>query len=215
LPLLALFIKYLTPQEFNWVRWSLIMEALPLVSLAGSIAGGSASAANAQEVGNAQAEADYYNEEVANQNALAAQQAAAANAAQQQTKNNVQMGALVSGMAANGGVVNSGTNAQLQDNQTAQGSLAKQNIIYQGNVQAWNFHNQATMDNFAGQQAIAAGQNTANSTMMTSAFQGIGGAAKMFGQQSMYGSGGSQDGGGTFGSVDFGGSSGGFGGFSD
>lgn len=143
----------------------------------GSVFSAFSGAGSAAAAGQAQQNAANYNAAVANNNAIAAQQAAAANAQQQARINSARQAKLESGLLASG-VTMEGTPLLLVTEEAAQNELERQKILHQGQVQAANYQNQATLDQYNGSVAAAAGQNKSSSMITSGIFGGIGDVGK-------------------------------------
>jgi len=159
------------------------MQAMPIVAAAGSIFQGISSAQGQGAAATAQANAANYNAQVAYNNAIAARQAAWANAKQQMTINFANQGRMLAGMAANGYDIGSGTPLMLLSQEVAQGELAKANMLYQGETQALNFQNQAAIQSQQAADAFSAGSRGASSSLIGGIFSGIGNYNNMKAQQ--------------------------------
>jgi hypothetical protein len=157
-----------------------VAAILPIFQAVGTIFGAVMQSNAASNAGQAQADAANYNAAVARNNAIAAQQAAAADARQQELLNNQRLGTMEAQIAKSG-VVFEGTPLMLLQDETAQGSLQKQKILHRGQVEANQFQSQATMDEFSGRQAKAAGSSRAGSTLLTGVISGADYGLKGFG----------------------------------
>ncbi len=147
-----------------------VIPFIPMIASAvGGLMSSSASAGAASSAGESQAAAMNYNAAIARNNAIAAQQAAAANAKQQDRINLAREGKLEAGILHNG-VLMEGTPLMLMEDQAAQGELDKQKIIYNGQVQANNYNNQAQLDEFNATQARSAGSNKSSGIMQSGMF---------------------------------------------
>lgn len=145
-----------------------------------SIVGGSASANAAQAQAQAQAQAYQYNAQVADNNAIAARDAAQADVKQQNRVNSLKHGKLITQAIAQG-VELSGTPLMIMDEDTAQGALESKKIGYKGEIQARNFQNQATMQRYYADSAIAAGDNQANAARSSGLLGAFGSFTKLLG----------------------------------
>lgn len=146
----------------------------PIVAAAGAVFQGFSQAQSQSSAANAQAQAANYNAQISYNNAIAARQAAAANAKQQMTVNFANQGRMLAGMAANGYDVGTGTPLMLLSQEVGQGELAKANMLYQGETQAMNYQNQAAMQSQQAADAFASGSRASSGSMIGGIFNGIG-----------------------------------------
>lgn len=116
--------------------------------------------------GEAAARAAEYNAQIAQNNAAIAMQTADANRKQQERANMAQHGKLTTQILKQG-VEMQGTPILLLGEDAAQGSLAAQNITYQGQLQANQFMNQAAQYRFQADQSRSAAQTRATGTLLT------------------------------------------------
>lgn len=145
-----------------------------------SMIGGNASANAAQAQAEAQANAYRYNAQVADNNAVAARDAAKADVKQQNRVNSLKHGKLITQAIAQG-VELSGTPLMILDEDTAQGALESKKIGYKGEIQARNYQNQAQMQRFYADAAISAGENQANASRTSGLLGAFGSFTKLLG----------------------------------
>lgn len=145
---------------------------VPLMSMAGSIGGAMMQSSSQQAAGQAQAQASYFNAAVAQQNAIAARQAAAVEAAQQARKNRASLEQVRSKYLMSG-IDLEGTPMMVLDEETRNMALDVDLIRHKGEVQATNYTNQAIMDTYQGQSTMAAANNQAQGTLLGGMFSGI------------------------------------------
>lgn len=133
------------------------MAALPVVLLAASTA---VSAIGAIQQGNAQAAANRYNAQVAEQNSVAAQQQAEASAAIQREQSRKAIGATVAGYGASGFTAD-GTPLDILANSASTAERDRQNILYKGKLQAAGYESQAELDRASASNAESQGYMSA------------------------------------------------------
>lgn len=143
------------------------MAALPVILLAASTAIGAVSAISQ---GNAAAAADRYNAQMADQNAVAAQQQAEASAAIQKEQSRKAIGASVAAYGGSGFTVE-GTPLDILANSASTAERDRQNILYKGQLQAAGYQSQAELDR-------ASASNAETSGYMSAAGILVGGGAK-------------------------------------
>lgn len=144
----------------------------PIMSAVGAIGGGFMQAGNQQAAGNAQAQASYFNAAVAQQNAIAARQAAAVEAAQLARKNRAALETVRSRYLMSG-IDLEGTPMMVLDENLRNMALDVDLTRHKGEVQATNYTNQAMMDTFQGQTAAAAASAQAEGSILGGMFSGI------------------------------------------
>ncbi len=157
-----------------------IAMILPMFQAVGTIFSAFSQSSASSNAGAQQQQAAEYNAAVARNNAIAARQAAEADALTQDTLNNQKMGTMEAQLAKSG-VAFEGTPLMLLANEAGQGSLEKAKIKQRGEVQARNYEAQAAQDQYAGQQAAAAGNSKSGSTLLTGVLSGVGQGLKGFG----------------------------------
>lgn len=146
-----------------------------------SMAGGMQQANAASAEGEAQAAAYNYNAQIAENNAIAARQAALADSKQQHRVNAARHGKMVTQIIKQGVALGTGTPLLILSEDAAQGELEKQKILQKGELQAQNYRNEATLQRFYGEQAQAAAENKANAAMTGGILGGMKGLFGMFG----------------------------------
>lgn len=146
-----------------------------------SIAGGMMQANSARSAGDAQAAAYNYNAQIAENNAVIAKQTALADAKQQHRVNAARHGKMVTQIIKQGVELNTGTPLLILDEDAAQGKLEERKIIHKGDLQAYNYQNEATLQRFYADQAQAAAENQASGAMTSGILGGMKGLFGMFG----------------------------------
>ena len=119
-----------------------------VVSAAGTVASGFATAANA----NYQSQVAANNAQIAQQNAAYAIEAGQAKTEQQALKNASAGGAIKAAQAANGISVNSGSAVDVQVSEREKGTLDAETTLHNAQLQAYGYRTQAT--NFEAQSAL-------------------------------------------------------------
>jgi hypothetical protein len=114
----------------------------------------------------AKAAADY-NAQVANNNAIVAEQQAQSQAMVQGRRATMQNGGLLANMAANGVDVGEGSPLDILSQSAANAEMDRQNIIYNGRVKAQSLRNQAQLDTFQGETAQQNGWMSAAGTLLS------------------------------------------------
>lgn len=146
-----------------------------------SIYGGIQQAGAASAAGDAQAAAYNYNAQIAENNAIAAKQAALADSKQQHRVNAARHGKMVTQIIKQGVELNTGTPLLILSEDAAQGELEKQKILHKGELQAQNYRNEATLQRFYAEQAQAAAENQSSAAMSSGILGGMKGLFGMFG----------------------------------
>ena len=153
------------------------------VGLAGSAIGAGVSAYSAissgeasQKQANYQAQVAKNNAQVANQNAATATQAGQQAASTQGAKGKAALGALTSGISADGVDVNSGSAAASRETQREEGQLDVMTTANNSALQAYGYRTQATnyvsqagLDTAAGANSAAAGTISAGGDLLSGA----------------------------------------------
>jgi hypothetical protein len=139
--------------------------AFPVLSGVGTTANAYAQSTYQQNAAQAQANAGYYNAAVARNNASAVMQAAIANKADQDKQNRAMLESVRSKYLASG-VALSGTPLLVLSDTAAQGALSSARILHQGEVQAAGYENQANLQTWQGDQALAIGESQAHATLL-------------------------------------------------
>lgn len=133
------------------------MAALPVIMLVASTA---VSAIGAISQGNAQASANRYNAQMADQNAIASQQQAEASAAIQKEQSRKAIGASVAAYGASG-FTTEGTPLDILANSASTAERDRQNILYKGQLQAAGYQSQAELDRASASNAERQGYMSA------------------------------------------------------
>lgn len=124
------------------------------------------SAYSAVRQGQAAKAAATFNETVDKQNADIARANAQAQAKQQDRENFLRLGAIRAAQGKNGGAAGEGSVLDIIGDVAAQGELEKQNILYQGELQARGYGNTATLDRFQGKNALTSSYYKAASDLL-------------------------------------------------
>ena len=146
---------------------------LPIFSAVSTIIGSSRQASAQRDTGEAQRQAYEYNAAVSRNNAVAAQNAAAADKTQQDRLNQARLGSLRAGILKQG-VALEGTPLLLIGEEAEQGALESAKITHRGEVAATNYRNQSQQDVYAGYQAQKAADTRAGNTLLTGNLQAAG-----------------------------------------
>lgn len=146
-----------------------------------SVMGGMQQASAAQASADAQSQAYMYNAQIAENNAVLAKKVALADAQQQHRVNAARHGKMVTQIIKQGVALDSGTPLLILAEDAAQGELEKQKILYKGEMQAYNYRNEATLQRYYADAAEAAGNNSANAAMTGGILGGMKGLFGMFG----------------------------------
>jgi hypothetical protein len=158
------------------------MVALPAIALALTAVGTATAVAGAVSQGVAASNAAKYNQQVANNNAVAAQQQAQYTANQK----DLQLRQIIGQQQAAGGASGFSQGGSLTDvgfSSEEQGKLDQLGSLYQGQVQATNFRDQAQLQGMAATNAMTnAGFQSAGSLI-----QGASSGAYQYGNISGYG----------------------------
>jgi hypothetical protein len=157
--------------------------AAPFIAIAATVVGTAVSAYGAIQQGNAAKEAANYQAQVANNNAItannnaiAAEQAGAVQAEQKQMQTGQTIGKIIASKAASGLDVNSGSSADLVASTADVGELDSETIrnnadktAYGYRTQGQSYTAQAELDQMQGDNAAAAGQIGAVSSLLSGA----------------------------------------------
>ena len=138
-------------------------QAVPFITAASAIF----SAVGALQQGRAASQAAAYNAQINEQNAAIAQQQAAAQAQQQSRENYLRLGAIRAAQGTAGGTGDAGSVLDVLADAGAQGELERQNILYQGDLQARAYRNTAALDVYAGSRQQTASYLKAGSELLT------------------------------------------------
>lgn len=136
---------------------------VPFVMVASAVVG----AIGAIQQGNAAKAAANFNATVNAQNATIARQNAAAQAVQVDRENYLRLGAIHAAQGKSGGAAGQGSVLDVLSDNTIQGKLQEQNVIYQGEMQARGYSNTAALDTTAGSNAQTAGYLKAGSELLS------------------------------------------------
>lgn len=121
--------------------------ALPFLMIAGSVM----SAVGALQQGQAAKSAAEYNATISTQNAGIARQNAADKARQADRETYLRLGSIRANQGASGGASGEGSVLDVIGDVAAQSELERQQIVYQGELQARGFTNDATLETFSGE----------------------------------------------------------------
>ena len=140
--------------------------ALPFLMAAGSVM----SAIGALQQGEAAKSAADYNATIATQNAAIARQNAADKARQADRETYLRLGQIRANQGASGGNSGEGSVLDVIGDVAAQSELEKQQILYQGELQARGFTNDATLETFSGEAKQSSGYWKAGSELLSGAY---------------------------------------------
>lgn len=138
--------------------------ALPVLMIASAVIG----AVSAIQQGQAAKAAADFNTQVANQNATLSRQNAAAVAQQQARENYLRIGAITAAQGHSGGT-EAGSVLDVIGDTAMQGELQKQNIIYQGELQARGYGNTSALETFKGDSAVTSSYYKAGGALLQGA----------------------------------------------
>lgn len=150
---------------------------VPILSAVSTVVGSVMSAGNQSAAAQAQANASYYNASVAQQNANAAMDAAHANKLQQDRENRSKLEHVRSKYLGSG-IELEGTPLMVLWEETSQQALDSEKILHQGKVQRNQYLNQAAMDTYQGDTALAVGNQQASGTLLGGVFSGVSGVGR-------------------------------------
>lgn len=163
--------------------------AMETISLVSTVAGAGISAIGAIQQGQATAAADRYQAQVAANNAQIAQQNAAMatqkgeiQAQQQGLKNRAQMGAIVSGMAANDVDVNTGSAAKVRSSADLTGLSDVQQIRQNAAIENYGYRSQSTSYQAESALETAGASNASTAGYLSAGTSLLGGAGRAAGQ---------------------------------
>ena len=139
--------------------------ALPYIQAAGAVI----SAVGALQQGSAAKKASQYNAQIAEQNAAIARQNAAARATQADRETYLRLGAIRAAQGHAGGEAGEGSVLDVLGDVAAQSELERQQIVYQGELQARGFSNEAELERFSGETKQAGGYWRAGSELLSGA----------------------------------------------
>lgn len=140
------------------------MAFLPVVL---AVAGTAMTAIGQIRQGQAAKAAADYNAQVANNNAIVAEQQSQSQAMVQGRRAMMQNGGLLANMAANGIEVGEGSPIDILSQSAANAEMDRQNIVYNGRVKAQSLRNQAQLDTFQGETAQSNGFMSAAGTLLS------------------------------------------------
>ena len=140
--------------------------ALPFLQIAGAVM----SAVGALQQGSASKSASDYNVTIANQNAAIARQNARDKATQADRETYLRLGQIRANQGASGGNSGEGSVLDVIGDVAAQSELEKQQIIYQGELQARGFQNDATLETFSGEAKQSSSYWKAGSELLSGAY---------------------------------------------
>jgi len=132
----------------------------------------------AYESGQSQKRASNYNRMMAENNAIAARQQAAAKQKQQDRETKMRLGAIRANQGAFGGAME-GSALDVLGDTAAQLELQRQNIEYAGELQARGFDATAVLDSIRGENAARAGYYQAGASLLGGASSVYGGYSKL------------------------------------
>lgn len=132
-----------------------IIAAATVVSTISTIRQGQAVAQQQQAATQATVTAATFNEQVNTQNADIVRSQAQAQAVQNDRETFLRLGAIRAAAGKSGGVSSEGSALDVLGDAAAQSELDRQNIIYQGELQARGFTNSATLDRYTADSAAA------------------------------------------------------------
>lgn len=142
---------------------------LSILGTVATIGGGVVGAIGAISNANAQAGADRYNAQVAQQNAIAAQQQAEQNAIIQQQTAAKQIGAQIAGYGGSGVVSGEGSALDVLSNSVSSAELDRQTILYKGKLQSLGYQDESQLDEARAGNAQTQGFESAFGTILGTA----------------------------------------------
>jgi hypothetical protein len=110
-----------------------------------------------------------FNAAVNAQNAVIAQQRAAAQAAQQERDSRIRLGLINANQGKSGGASGEGSVLDVIGDNASQQELQRQEILYRGQLNARGYTNTATLDTFQGKNAERNGYLQAGSALLSGA----------------------------------------------
>lgn len=137
--------------------------ALPFLQVAGAVI----SAVGALQQGSASKKASQYNAQIAEQNAAIARQNAADRATQADRETYLRLGAIRAAQGHSGGEAGEGSVLDVLGDVAAQSELERQQIVYQGEMQARGFSNDAELERFSGNTRQTASYWKAGSELLS------------------------------------------------
>lgn len=142
------------------------------------IAGAAVSAISAYQQGQAAKKAGEYNAAIAMQNTKMARDQAAARAKQTDRMNRLRLGSIRASQGASGGAQDEGSVLDVLGDAAVQGELERQNVLYQGEVEARGHENQAQLARMGAKSAGKAGIMSAGSALLGGASSAYGGMTR-------------------------------------
>ncbi len=143
-------------------------QAIPIIVLAVSAAGAAYSVHAANEQADAAEKVSDYNQKVAENSALQAQQQAALEAEKVRRRNAALAGRQRAVFGKNG-VLISGSAEDILYDSALQGELDRMTAIYSGQVQSSFYQSQGTLAKMQGQAAVSAARNSAVGSVLSGA----------------------------------------------
>lgn len=134
---------------------------LSILSTIATIGGGLVSAVGAMQNAQAQSDADAYNAQVAQNNAIAVQQQAEQNAELQQQTAKRAIGSTVAAYGSSGVASGEGSALDVLSNTASSAELDRQTILYKGHLQALGYQDEAALDKAKGANAASQGLESA------------------------------------------------------
>ena len=153
------------------------------VPVALMVAGAVMSAVSSIQQGQAAKAAAQHNADMMRMRAQASRQQAQFNAEQQQRQAHKQIGAMAAGYGASG-ITLEGSPLDVLEESASAAERDKQAILYRGELAAWGYGNEATLDEFSGANAQRAGYFGAASSILGGAGKAMsmgGGGSPMMG----------------------------------
>lgn len=165
-------------------RFTGIEETAAIIGVAASVAGAAVTAYSAIQQGDAAAAAARYNQQVADQNAAAAKQQAEQDAQIQKAQSQQLLGAQAAAYGASG-VTNEGSALDVLGNTASNAELARQTILYKGQLKAAGYSDEAILD----QANAATAESNATFSASGALLKGFGTAAVQAKSAGLIGSG--------------------------
>lgn len=148
------------------------VAAIPMIIAAVSAA---VSAVSAIQQGNAAKKAADFNATVAYQNAAISRENAAAQAAQEEKETYMRLGTIRANQGRAGGDAGQGSVLDVLGQVASERELERQNILYQGELQARGYTNTGNLEVAKGKQAKTASYWAAGSSLLKGASSAFGG----------------------------------------
>ena len=139
---------------------------LPFIQVAGAVM----SAVGALQQGSASRQAGDYNAQIATQNAAIARQNAADKARQADRETYLRLGSIRANQGHAGGAAGEGSVLDVIGDVAAQSELERQQIVYQGELQARGFENTATLESYSGKTKQTSGYWKAGAELLGGAY---------------------------------------------